>query len=221
MDFGGEFGALQSGKAFQHPVVCLCHVGFRTCALLVYLFGGMFSSSFIGVFVSVVLLLSIDFWTVKNITGRILVGLRWWNYINDDGESSWVFESRASQDGSDSNATNAGDARYSPTEVRFFWITLVTAPFLWMILFLTALFRFRFQWLVLVTIGLALSGSNMLGYLRCRLGSKGGSADGVKSIANSYLQQSMMSSMMSAVSQKFAGKPSPSQQSIFDPSNVI
>lgn len=223
MDFGGEFGALQSGKAFQHPVVCLCHVGFRTCALLVYLFGGMFSSSFIGVFVSVVLLLSIDFWTVKNITGRILVGLRWWNYINDDGESSWVFESRASQEGADANGTNggAGDTRLSPTEVRFFWITLVTAPFLWMILFLTALFRFRFQWLVLVTIGLALSGSNMLGYLRCRLGSKGGSADGVKSIANSYLQQSMMSSMMSVVSQKFTGKPSPSQQSIFDPSNVI
>jgi len=217
MDFGGEFGALQSGKAFQHPVVCLCHVGFRTCALLVYLFGGIFSSNFIGVFVSVVLLLSIDFWTVKNITGRILVGLRWWNYINDDGESSWVFESRASKEGADA----ANDTRLSQTEVRFFWITLVAAPFLWMILFLTALFRFRFQWLVLVTIGLALSGSNMLGYLRCRLGSKGGSADGVKSIANSYLQQSMMNSMMSAVSQKFTGKPSQSQQSIFDPGNII
>jgi len=218
MDFGGEFGALQSGKAFQHPVVCLCHVGFRTCALLVYLFGGMFSSSFIGVFVSVVLLLSIDFWTVKNITGRILVGLRWWNYINDDGESSWIFESRSSQEGAD---TGAVDNRLSQTEVRFFWITLVAAPFLWVILFLTALFRFRFQWLVLVTIGLALSGSNMLGYLRCRLGSKSGTPDGVKSMANSYLQQSMMNSVMSAVSQKFTGKPSPSTQNIFDPSNVI
>ena len=76
MDFGAEFGAVQSGKAFKHPMVCLCHVGFRTSALLVYLFGGMFSSSFIGVFVSVVLLLSIDFWTVKNITGRILVSAK-------------------------------------------------------------------------------------------------------------------------------------------------
>jgi len=218
MDFGGEFGALQSGKAFQHPVVCLCHVGFRTLALLVYLFGGMFSSSFIGVFVSVVLLLSIDFWTVKNITGRILVGLRWWNYINDNGESSWVFESRSAQQGPEE--TNP-DSRLSQTEVRFFWITLVAAPFLWIILFLTALFRFRFQWLVLVTIGLALSGSNMLGYLRCRLGSKGGTADGVKSMANAYLQQSMMNSMMSAVTSKFTGKPSQSSQNIFDASNVI
>ena len=81
MDFGAEFGAIQSGSAFRHPVVCLCHVGFRTLALLVYLFGGMFSSSFIGVFVSVVLLLSIDFWTVKNITGRILVRLPYIEFL--------------------------------------------------------------------------------------------------------------------------------------------
>ena len=28
------------------------------------------------------------------ITGRIMVGLRWWNYIDDDGKSHWVFEAR-------------------------------------------------------------------------------------------------------------------------------
>ena len=42
-------------------------------ALFVYIFGAYFSSSFIGIFVSVVLLLSLDFWTVKNVTGRIMV----------------------------------------------------------------------------------------------------------------------------------------------------
>ena len=40
------------------------------------------------------LLLAADFWTVKNITGRLLVGLRWWNKVNEDGTSEWVFESR-------------------------------------------------------------------------------------------------------------------------------
>jgi hypothetical protein len=44
-------------------------------------------------FVVIVVLLSIDFWTVKNISGRLLVGLRWWNYVDEDGESHWVFES--------------------------------------------------------------------------------------------------------------------------------
>lgn len=26
--------------------------------------------------------------------GRIMVGLRWWNYVDDDGVSHWVYESR-------------------------------------------------------------------------------------------------------------------------------
>ena len=46
---------------------------FRVAALFVYIFGTYFSSSFIGIFVSVTLLLSLDFWTVKNVTGRIMV----------------------------------------------------------------------------------------------------------------------------------------------------
>lgn len=39
-------------------------------------------------------LLSIDFWVVKNVTGRLLVGLRWWNFVDPDGNSTWKFESR-------------------------------------------------------------------------------------------------------------------------------
>lgn len=30
----------------------------------------------------------------KNVAGRTLVGLRFWNQVDDDGESYWVFESR-------------------------------------------------------------------------------------------------------------------------------
>lgn len=69
--------------------------------------------------VTIILLLSCDFWTVKvgpsclllllskgtilhletlvcfqNITGRLMVSLRWWNQVDDDGRSQWVFESR-------------------------------------------------------------------------------------------------------------------------------
>ena len=42
----------------------------------VYLLCGWFSDSFIGSFVLIILLLSLDFWTVKNVSGRILAGLR-------------------------------------------------------------------------------------------------------------------------------------------------
>jgi len=118
-----------------------------------------------------------------------MVGLRWWNYIDENGDSQWMFEKRN------------GDSQQllSPTEVRFFWITLAAAPFLWLILFLTAFFSFKFQWLVLVTIGLTLSGSNMLGYLRCKLG--GGDGEGsISGMANAYIQKSMMSNMVNIVS---------------------
>ena len=30
---------------------------------------------------------------VKNVSGRFLVGLRWWHEVNEDGSSQWKFES--------------------------------------------------------------------------------------------------------------------------------
>lgn len=78
----------------RHPYVTSFHLAFRVTALVTYMFCGWFSTSFIASFVAVTLLLSMDFWTVKNITGRLMVGLRWWNYVDDDGKSHWVFESR-------------------------------------------------------------------------------------------------------------------------------
>lgn len=70
------------------------HLIFRILSIITYLLCGLFNSGFIVNFVVIILLLSLDFWTVKNITGRLLVGLRWWNYVDEDGVSHWVFESR-------------------------------------------------------------------------------------------------------------------------------
>lgn len=80
--------------SFRHPYVSFFHLFFRGAALATYILCGWFSDSFITSFVFVILLLSADFWTVKNITGRLLVGLRWWNYVDDDGLSHWIFESK-------------------------------------------------------------------------------------------------------------------------------
>ena len=77
MDFDSEFDPLAaSRRPLKHPVVTFSHLFFRFSALFLYLFGGWLSSSFIGLFVAIVLLLSLDFWTVKNITGRIMVRSR-------------------------------------------------------------------------------------------------------------------------------------------------
>ena len=36
-------------------------------------------------FIIVMMLSALDFWTVKNVTGRLLVGLRWWSDYDEKG----------------------------------------------------------------------------------------------------------------------------------------
>jgi len=81
----------------RHPLAVFFHLLFRVLSIITYLLCGLFNSGFIVNFVLIIILLSLDFWTVKNITGRLLVGLRWWNYVDEDGDSHWVFESRKVQ----------------------------------------------------------------------------------------------------------------------------
>lgn len=63
-----------------HPIPCFFHILFKVAAVVVYLFGGLLErkTNFVIVIVSCILLLAVDFWVVKNITGRFLVGMRWW-----------------------------------------------------------------------------------------------------------------------------------------------
>jgi len=72
----GGFGVVENRWRIKHPVVTFFHLLFRTLAIIAYLLCGWFSHSFIGSFVAIILLLSLDFWTVKNITGRIMAGQR-------------------------------------------------------------------------------------------------------------------------------------------------
>lgn len=58
-----------------------------------YILSTLFFDSFVIIFVLTVILAALDFWVVKNISARILVGLRWWNEIDEKGESLWKFES--------------------------------------------------------------------------------------------------------------------------------
>jgi hypothetical protein len=61
-------------------------------ALAFYILSALFVHNFVIIFVVTVFLAALDFWVVKNVSGRILVGLRWWNEINDEGNSVWMFE---------------------------------------------------------------------------------------------------------------------------------
>ncbi|KAI9849213.1 MAG: Golgi apparatus membrane protein tvp23 [Thelocarpon superellum] len=150
-------GAL-SWRLSSHPITLLCFLAFRASSLLVYLFGLLFiSSNFVLIFIITVLLLAVDFYYLKNIAGRRLVGLRWWNEVNTQtGDSHWVFES------SDPNTRTI-----NPTDSRFFWLALYVQPLFWVALAIVALARAEVIWLSLVVIALVLTITNTLAFSRC------------------------------------------------------
>jgi hypothetical protein len=98
------------------------------------------------IFILTVVLLSIDFYYLKNIAGRRLVGLRWWNEVDPQtGDTHWVFES------ADPETRNI-----NATDRRFFWLALYLQPALWLAMGIVAIVKiisfinFTPIWLTLV-----------------------------------------------------------------------
>lgn len=174
--FGRHGDPPNQAKRFKHPTAALFHVLFKSLALLFYLFGGLFGQEFISTFVTVILLISMDFWVVKNVTGRLLAGLRWSNYIDDEGNSHWIFENKNSASDKMANDPNLSqdnhdsESRESTTDASIFWTGLIMAPTLWVLFMFVAIFKLNIQWFMLVTLASILSLSNLYGYIRCRLG---------------------------------------------------
>lgn len=92
-------------------------------------------------FIITLLILSADFYYLKNIAGRRLVGLRWWNEVNtSSGDSTWVFES-----------SDPTTRTITATDKRFFWLSLYVTPALWIGLAILAIIRLSSViWLSLV-----------------------------------------------------------------------
>uniref|UniRef100_A0A182INS4 Golgi apparatus membrane protein TVP23 homolog n=1 Tax=Anopheles atroparvus TaxID=41427 RepID=A0A182INS4_ANOAO len=197
-----EDGAI---NRLTHPYVAFFHVFFRSAAIATYLFCGWFSDSFVTSFVFVVLLLSADFWTVKNITGRLLAGLRWWNYVDDDGVSHWVFESKKGENYS---------AVLNPHETRIFWMALAICPVVWAFFFVVALFGLKLKWLLLVFIALVLNGANLYGFVKCNFGT------GAKlgTTTSNFLKNEMLKN---AVNIMKSSSSSSSQHAGMNRSNVV
>nr|XP_006007945.1 PREDICTED: Golgi apparatus membrane protein TVP23 homolog A isoform X1 [Latimeria chalumnae] len=162
LDFGNEEDLALRKIKIRHPLATFFHLFFRVSAIVTYLVCDWFSKSFVACFVTILLLLSFDFWSVKNVTGRLLVGLRWWNHIDEDGKSQWVFEAKKA---SPKNITTITEA-----EARIFWLGLIICPLIWTVFFFTTLFSLKLKWMALVIAGISLQAANLYGYVRCKVG---------------------------------------------------
>lgn len=163
-----------------HPYVCLFHLLFKALAILTYWFVYMFSKDIVLTFILTTTFLAVDFWTVKNVTGRILVGLRWWNKVKDDGTSEWIFESGA-------------EGQLSALDKNIFWIALYAFPLYWCLAAISNLLSFSPNFVVLNIMGISFAGTNAVGYSKC-------SRSGQQQMSNWATNQAMKVFASNAVS---------------------
>ncbi|CCO27395.1 Golgi apparatus membrane protein TVP23 [Rhizoctonia solani AG-1 IB] len=136
----------------SHPSVLFFLYLFRIAAIAVYLLCGFFTDNYVLSTVVVVVLLAMDFWNCRNVAGRRLVGLRFWNQVDEDGESYWVFESR-----DPSRPAN-------PIDSKMFWTALYVFPVLWVLLFIVSLLKFNISFVPIVGLALVFNITNVIGF---------------------------------------------------------
>ncbi|KAF9270404.1 Golgi apparatus membrane protein TVP23 [Marasmius fiardii PR-910] len=147
-----ESGLAGIFRQSAHPIALFFLYFFRVAAITIYLLAETIVNNYVLSTVLVVVLLAMDFWNCRNVAGRTLVGLRFWNQVDDDGESYWVFESR-----DPSRPAN-------PVDSKMFWIAIYVFPLLWIALLLVALIRFGLTYVPIVILALIFNITNAVGF---------------------------------------------------------
>uniref|UniRef100_A0A5S6Q2I7 Golgi apparatus membrane protein TVP23 homolog n=1 Tax=Trichuris muris TaxID=70415 RepID=A0A5S6Q2I7_TRIMR len=193
-----EIPLLQQEKQYANTIVLVFHFLFRSIALALYIIGGWVIDGFIATFLLIVVVESLDFWVVKNVTGRKLVGLRWWNYVDDEGKDHWRYESSQTQ------------GKVNAVQPQLFWTGLVVFPIIWCVLIALAFISLNWNWMVVSIFCAVMTGSNLFGYLRCKWNSR--------QELSSYLKQSFVSrvfdSTVAGLLRRRTAEPKQSQPSV-------
>jgi len=153
-----NFEKLQSnfdlGKS-SHPVACIFTFVFKIFGMLSFLFLNLIMSNEVMTFIVVILSVAFDFWTVKNVTGRLLVGLRWWSDFKEDGSEVWYFESYDDK------------VQMNPVDSKFFWWSQYIAIIFWTLFGILDIIGFKWYWGTACIICFVLTGVNLWGYYKC------------------------------------------------------
>ncbi|TVT97741.1 hypothetical protein EJB05_57000 [Eragrostis curvula] len=173
------------GENYANPKTCFFHVLFKAAALAFYILSALFVNNFVIIFVITVLLAALDFWVVKNVSGRILVGLRWWNEINDEGESVWKFECLDAE----------SLARMNKKDSWLFWWTLYLTAAAWIVLGVFSLIRLQADYLLVIGVCMSLSIANIVGFTKCNKDAKKNLQDWTR---NALLSEGVRSRLQSA-----------------------
>lgn len=140
----------------NHPGICFFHLVFKVVGVFCYIFLGIIVTDNLVNFLLNFVCIVFDFWITKNVSGRYLVGLRWWTDVDEDtGEEEWYYESY------DYNIT------FSSIDSSVFWWGMILNTVFWGIMFTLKLFSLNFIWGLLTFVGMLLNGMNVWGYYKC------------------------------------------------------
>ena len=170
-------------KNSSHPFICLFTFIFKMAAFIIYIIISFFTEKKGLIYLSVILLGSVDFWITKNISGRFLVGLRWWNEVKKDWKEVWIFESK-------------NEKIEATADKSVFWTSLYLNGGGWAILFLFKLITLSITNAIIAFTMLVFAGVNLYGFFKCskeqqnklsKFGTKvasGVAKQGIKNMAN-------------------------------------
>jgi hypothetical protein len=114
------------------------------------------------------------------VTGRLLVGLRWWNEVREDGANDWKFESPEDLPIDERPVVASQDS-------RMFWISMWVTPLIWLLILISNLLSplkcpsphnssscppvifcsHAVCSLLVAVVGVSLNGANLYGYFKC------------------------------------------------------
>lgn len=133
----------------NHPVILAIHIGIKCLGIVIYMFGSWIFS-FVFSCILVILIVCMDFWIVKNISGRLLAGLRW---HHDSTSNTWIYES--------------SQRNINHTDRFCFWATLYINLAIWTLFCLFSFLRFNILWIPVIFTALATTTANIVGYTHC------------------------------------------------------
>lgn len=117
----------------NNPFVCIFHILFKALAAFTYIFSGwLFDNVFIFITVSIFCVL--DFWIVKNVSGRYLVCLRWWTSLDETGKEKWTFESFDTE------------VQVNPIDSAFFWYGQLFYTCFWSLMLILKVLTLSLFW---------------------------------------------------------------------------
>ncbi|CAD2100537.1 golgi apparatus membrane protein TVP23, putative [Plasmodium vinckei brucechwatti] len=145
----------------KHPYVCLTHIFFKLLSVILYFIGPFIfrnekskENDFIVTFAITLFLVSLDFYLVKNITGRFLVKMIWWIDANPDYSNKIVFQS-------------SEETSLNNIEKNIFWYALYAYFLIWLMQTIQMLMSLQLCWFLLCCTCLFLSFYNLFNFWQC------------------------------------------------------